>query len=173
MSESIELELYNPSWVDKFKQESEQLEKVLDGWIVGEIQHIGSTSIPGMSAKPIIDIMIGVGNLDKAKACLPLLGSIDYCYAPYKADIMHWFCKPSPEHREYHLYLMEPDSYEYKARLAFRDYLIAHPDAAQTYITLKEGLAKEYHNDREAYTKAKETFVKDITSKALTETELR
>jgi GrpB-like predicted nucleotidyltransferase (UPF0157 family) len=120
-----------------------------------------------MTAKPIIDIMVGVTSLEKSKSCIPLLEAIDYCYAPYKTDVMHWFCKPSPEHREYHLYLIETTNYEWKARLAFRDFLRSHPDSAREYIELKLSLASRYSNDREAYTAAKASFIGDVTTKAL------
>lgn len=165
--ETIHLVDYSPDWLGKFSKEKKLIEKTLGNWIDGGVNHVGSTSIPGMTAKPIIDIMVGVKSLEEAKACIPILESIGYCYAPYKPDLMLWFCKPSPEHREYHLYLMEPTSYEWKARLAFRDYLRTHPDIAQEYIKLKQSLANTYANDRDAYTKAKESFVKDVTKKAL------
>lgn len=165
--EAVHLVEYSSNWPKKFATERHLIEQTLGSWIDGGINHVGSTSIPGMTAKPIVDIMVGVKSLEKAKDCIPLLESIGYCYAPYKADIMHWFCKPSPERREYHLYLMEPTSYEWRARLGFRDYLRTHSDIAQDYIKLKQSLANKYRNNREAYTKAKESFVQDITKKAL------
>lgn len=131
-----------------------------------DIEHVGSTAIPGMSAKPIIDIMIGVESLVASVSLIPVLKNAGYCYFPYKKDIMHWFCKPSPEYREYHLYLIPRDSHEWRARTAFRDYLRAHPKAAQDYLKLKQSLARQFRNDREAYTAAKAAFVAGIVTLA-------
>ena len=72
---------------------------------------------------------------------------------------MHWFCKPSPEHRTHHLYLIETNHPEFRARLAFRNYLISHPDRALEYEKLKISLADKFKNDREAYTEAKTAFI--------------
>ena len=79
---------------------------------------------------------------------------------------MHWFCKPSPEHREFHLYLIEPTNPEWSARIAFRDYLRSHPETAQEYTELKTKLATQFKDDREAYTKGKTEFIKSIVSLA-------
>jgi GrpB-like predicted nucleotidyltransferase (UPF0157 family) len=168
--EAIYLVPYNPNWPNKFEAEKKLVEQTLGTWIKGGVEHVGSTSMPGMTAKPVIDIMVGVEDLERAKACIPLLESIGYCYAPYKPELMHWFCKPSLERREYHLYLMEPTSDEWKARIAFRDYLKKHANIAQEYLKLKQDLASRYKNDREAYTQAKESFVKEVTLQALSPT---
>lgn len=163
----IHLEEYNPSWQAKFASEKKLIEQALASWISGDIEHVGSTAVSGLIAKPIIDIMVGVKNLEEAKACIPLLEKIGYVYAPYRTDRMHWFCKPSPEHREYHLYLIEPAHPEWKARIAFRDYLREHPETAKEYAALKENLARQYENDREAYTEGKAAFVKSIVDKVI------
>jgi GrpB-like predicted nucleotidyltransferase (UPF0157 family) len=164
--EEICIVQYDPQWARKFEMEKSLLEKTLDGWINEGVFHVGSTSIPKLDAKPIIDIQIGVHNLEEAKECIPLLEKIGYCYAPYR-PYMHWFCKPSPSHREFHLQLMEPSHPQWKARLAFRDYLRAHPDTAKEYALLKHEIAEQYRNDREAYTEAKTTFVEFVVAKAV------
>jgi len=164
MSEHIHIVPYDPNWVQKFEEEKVLIQNTIGPWITGGINHIGSTSIPGLSAKPIIDIMVGVESLEASKPCIDLLAKIDYQYFPYKTDQMHWFCKPSPEHRTHHLHIVETNGEQYKARLAFRDYLIAHPDKAAEYETLKKGLAEKFKDDREAYTQAKADFVKEVLS---------
>ena len=136
------------------------IQKTLGDWVVGGVEHVGSTSVPGMTAKPIIDIMVGVKSLQESKACIPLLEEIGYGYADYKKEIMHWFCKPSPMHREFHLYLMEYGAPEWKERIKFRDILRSDSAVAAEYINLKQDLASKFHNDREAYTEAKAEFVK-------------
>ena len=167
--QKIEIEPYNPDWVKKFEKEKEILEKTLGDWVQGGIHHVGSTAIPGLDAKPIIDILIGVKNLKEAAACIPLLEKAGYHYYPYKPEMIHWFCKPSPSHREFHLQLMEPTHPEWAKRFAFRDYLIDHPADAREYSILKKQLATQNKHDREAYTEAKTEFVNAIVAKALAE----
>ena len=166
-TEEIYLTPYNPEWIKKFEEEKGLIEKTIRPWITGGVHHVGSTAIPGLSAKPIIDIMVGVKSLEETKVCIELLSKIGYCYFPYKIDLMHWFCKPSPEHRTHHLYLIEISNPEFNARLAFRDYLITHPEKAAEYEKLKKGLVEKFKNDREAYTQAKSDFVKKINTEAL------
>ena len=165
--ETVHVVPYDNSWPKKFIIEKKLIEETLDSWITDGVHHVGSTSIPEMSAKPIIDIMVGVKNLEEAKACIPLLEKIQYCYYPYKPEEMIWFCKPSPYKRTHHLYLMEVSHPEWQARIAFRDYLKNHPDAKEEYLNLKTELAEKYRDDREAYTEAKTDFVKKIVKKAL------
>lgn len=73
-------------------------------WIVGGIHHVGSTAVPGLEAKPIIDILAGVRDLQDSRACFEPLAQLGYMYAPYLADEMHWFCKPDPSRRTHHLH---------------------------------------------------------------------
>lgn len=166
-NESIHIVTYDQTWPEKFEKEKELIQTTIGSYITGGIHHVGSTSIPELSAKPIIDIMVGVESLEKAKPCIELLTKIDYQYYPYKPDTMIWFCKPSPEHRTHHLYLIETTNPEFKARLAFRDYLRNHPQERKEYEELKTQLAEKFTNDREAYTQAKTEFVETILKKTL------
>lgn len=151
---------YDSQWPEKFEEEKKLIQETIGKYITGEINHVGSTAIPGLSAKPIIDIMVGVESLEASKPAIALLEKINYCYYPYKAQFMHWFCKPSPEHRTHHLHLIPTASPEYKAKIAFRDYLRANPQVRQAYEDLKTKKAEQFRNDREAYTQAKTDFVK-------------
>lgn len=164
--EDIHLVPYDPLWINKFEKEKKIIQEVLKDFITGGIHHVGSTSISNISAKPIIDIMVGVENLETAKPCISLLEKIDYHYYPYRPEIMHWFCKPSVAHREFHLYLMVPNSSEWNARLLFRDYLRTHEKAKKAYEELKIDLAQKFRFDREAYTQAKTDFVLQVVEKA-------
>jgi len=87
------------------------------------------------------------------------MASAGYLYAPYKADAMHWFCKPSPSMRTHHLHLIPLGSPLWRERLAFRDALRADPEVAAAYAALKLRLALEFRDDREAYTEAKTAFI--------------
>jgi GrpB-like predicted nucleotidyltransferase (UPF0157 family) len=121
-----------------------------------------STAVPGLAAKPIIDILVGVDDLPSSRSCVTALAALDYQYAPYRSDGMHWLCKPSPSHRTHHLHLVPTDSRRYRAALAFRDALRADPVLAADYVDLKRELASRYRNDREACTEAKRAFVESV-----------
>src|SRR6187402_1602298 len=110
MDARIEIEAYNPAWPATFLAERDLLAKVLEPWLVGRIEHVGSTAVPGLAAKPVIDIMAPVRDLESSRPASTALEAIGYCYAPYKAEVEHWFCKPSPEHRTHHLHLVPLDS---------------------------------------------------------------
>lgn len=167
--QDVHIVSYDPHWIAKFEAEKLLLQDLLGTWIHNGIHHVGSTSIPGVDAKPIIDILIGIENLKDTKQCIPLLERIGYCYFPYRSDVMIWFCKPSPEHREFHLQLMEPTEPLWEERFLFRDYLRKHPEVANEYATLKKQLAEKFRQDREAYTNAKTDFIQSILQKARTE----
>jgi GrpB-like predicted nucleotidyltransferase (UPF0157 family) len=161
-SEPVKLEPYDPNWPARFEQERAVLETVIGDWVVGGIHHVGSTAIAGMESKPVIDILVGVRDLETSRACFDRLASVGYAYAPYRAQEMHWFCKPDPRRRTHHLHLVPTDSPRYRAELAFRDYLRAHTDTAQEYAAMKKELAQKFERDREAYTAAKADFVQAV-----------
>src|SRR4051794_982399 len=153
--EPIRLVPYDSAWPSRFEEERRALEAAISDWIVGGIHHVGSTAIPGMDAKPIIDILAGVRDLETSRACFDRLTALGYVYAPYRAEEMHWFCKPSPRHRTHHLHLVPVKSRRYPEELVFRDQLRARREIAEDYLSLKRGLATKFEHDREAYTAAK------------------
>ncbi len=126
---------------------------------MGGIHHIGSTSVPGLEAKPIIDILAGVSDLGFAWSCHEPLARLGYLYAPYLDDQMHWFCKPHPARRTHHLHLVPVGGRRYREELSFRDYLRADRGLAAEYGALKRHLAERFRTDREAYTDAKSEFI--------------
>jgi GrpB-like predicted nucleotidyltransferase (UPF0157 family) len=143
------------------------LRRALSSWLTGPIEHIGSTAIPGLVAKPTIDIMGGVATLEASRPAIEAAAEVGYCYAPYRVETEHWFCKPSPAVRRYHLHLLPVDAAAWLGAIAFRDYLRTHDEAAREYELLKRRLAEEHRLDREAYTRAKQPFIERITSIAL------
>jgi GrpB-like predicted nucleotidyltransferase (UPF0157 family) len=153
---------YDEFWPTRFNQERAILKTALVHWLTGTIEHVGSTAVPGLAAKPVIDIMVGVENLESSRPAIPALSDIGYCYFPYRVESMHWFCKPSPSFRTHHLHLVPFQSSLWLERLAFRDYLRTHTEAAREYAELKYRLAEQYRFDREAYTEAKTLFVERI-----------
>lgn len=153
---------YDPEWPAMFGREQIALQGVLRPWLVGPIEHIGSTSVEGLSAKPIIDIMAGVESLESSVPALEALSELSYCYFLYKAGEMHWLCKPSDFARTHHLHLVPFESPVWRARLAFRDHLRRDPVAAHRYLTLKRDLADRFREDREAYTEGKSDFIESM-----------
>ncbi len=131
----------------------------IGGWIVGGVHHVGSTAVPGLEAKPIVDILAGVRSLEDSEACFEPLARLGYLYAPYLPEEMHWFCKPHPSRRTHHLHLVPAGSRRYADELAFRDRLRADPKLADEYAALKRDLATRFAHDREAYTAAKSDFI--------------
>jgi GrpB-like predicted nucleotidyltransferase (UPF0157 family) len=163
----VEIVSYDPAWPLRFAEEADVLRRALGRWLAGPIEHIGSTAVPGLAAKPVIDMMAGVSSLDESRPAIVAASELGYCYAPYRAEFEHWFCKPSPAFRTHHLHLVPIDSVQWRRTTAFREYLRAHPDVAAEYEALKRRLAAEHHLDREAYTQAKTPFIHRITGLAL------
>lgn len=159
MQAPIEIVDYDPLWPRQFAEERELLLAVMGPWLRGSIEHVGSTAVPGLRAKPVIDIMAGVESLPASRDAIGVLGRLGYLYWPYKDDLMHWFCKPSADYRTHHLHLVPVGSSTWMDRLAFRDRLRADASARLEYAALKDELAKRHRNDREAYTEAKAGFV--------------
>ena len=159
MSEPIRLVPYDPDWPARFESERALLEGAIGQWAPGGIHHVGSTAVPGLDAKPVIDILVGVADLASSRACFEPLAELDYHYAPYLAEQMHWFCKPDPHRRTHHLHLVPEGSPRYRDELAFRDVLRADPAAASEYSALKRELAERFEHDRDGYTDAKTEFI--------------
>jgi GrpB-like predicted nucleotidyltransferase (UPF0157 family) len=158
----IEIVAYDPAWPRMFEEERARLEAAIAPWVTGGIHHVGSTAVPGLAAKPVIDVLAGVGSLDASRASFAPLKQLDYDYAPYREQEMHWFCKPSRSYRTHHLHLIPTASERYREELAFRDALRADPSIARDYEQLKRVLADSYRHDREAYTDAKAGFVAEV-----------
>jgi len=156
----IVIEPYDPSWPLKFDTEKRALSLALSAWLAGPVEHVGSTAVPGLAAKPVIDIMAAVRDLASSTPAIEALRPLSYCYFPYMADEMHWFCKPSDFKRTHHLHLVPFGSQLWNDRLAFRDLLRGDEAFRQAYSELKCGLAKQYRDDREGYTGAKTEFIR-------------
>ncbi len=171
--DEIEIVPYDPHWTALFAAEAERLRAALAPNLIIALEHFGSTAIPGMAAKPIIDILIAVPSIAEARrsfvAPLERLGYMFWAENP-KTDRM-FLVKGMPPYgarRTHHIHIAEPATGPW-LNFPFRDYLISHPEDAQRYAQLKRDLALLHHDDREAYTEAKTTFVEDIMIKATRE----
>jgi GrpB-like predicted nucleotidyltransferase (UPF0157 family) len=166
---------YDPQWPRLFEQEKAALLTALGDRLVA-IEHMGSTAIPGLSAKPIIDIIAALRSLDEVPACLEPLRGLGYHYVPeFEALIpeRRFFRKGPPEKRTHHLHLFAEGEFGERHERLFRDYVRAHPEAAQEYGRLKRELAAQYGADREGYTNAKTDFVQHIIALARAEKDKR
>ncbi|MFC7686976.1 GrpB family protein [Ureibacillus sp. GCM10028918] len=167
MKESIvKLSDYNPEWKIQFEDEKRKILEALGAKVV-EIEHIGSTSIKGLKAKPIIDIMCGVQDLGEVSYLVNPLRNIEYEYVP-KPEFKdrRFFRKGACGQGTSHLHICEWNSSEWIEKILFRDYLRLYPQAAEKYASLKEALASKFQFDRPNYTKNKEPFIRTIIEQA-------
>ena len=160
----IEIVPHDESWPAKFKVEHSLLALTLALWLAGPIEHIGSTAVAGLTAKPVIDIMAAVHSLEASRPAIAAVAQLGYVYYPYQADAMHWFCKPSPSLRTQHLHLAPIASPLWVQRLRFRDVLRNNAALAAEYAELKLQLALRFALDREAYTDGKTPFIQRVLS---------
>jgi GrpB-like predicted nucleotidyltransferase (UPF0157 family) len=160
----VQLRPHDPVWLDLFEQERRSLvEKI--GQHVLQIEQVGSTSIPGLPAKPIIDIAVAVESFEDSAVCIEPLAELGYRYrGELGIPRRHFFSKGDP--RTHHLHMLEIGSAEWRNHLLFRDYLRAHPGTARAYAVLKQDLAGRFADNREAYTEGKSEFIRGILSLA-------
>jgi GrpB-like predicted nucleotidyltransferase (UPF0157 family) len=172
--EEVAVAPYNPEWPESFRREREHLLSCLPKDLIGRVEHFGSTAVPGLSAKPIVDMLVEVTDLDATRVRIaPLLESqgYDYFWRPTHGDngppFYAWFIKRDPQGlRTHHIHMVEKDFADHWDRLLFRDYLIEHPEVAREYEHLKVQLASASKLDRVAYTRGKTEFVVQVTEQA-------
>jgi len=169
----VEICEYDSTWTLKFEKQKRDITNALGNKVLA-IEHIGSTAVPGLGAKPIIDIMVGLRQLNDAEDCIEPLKKIGYEYVPEletETPERRYFQKgPSNVPRKhYHLHMVEIHSEFWNTHILFRDYLRTHPLSAQEYFRLKKDLAAKYRLNREAYTEAKTKFIKSTIAKARNE----
>jgi GrpB-like predicted nucleotidyltransferase (UPF0157 family) len=154
----------DPAWPARFTRERAALLAALGEWIV-DVQHVGSTAVPGLAAKPIVDLMVGVRSLADAPACIGPLRALSYEYVPELEDAMpfrRYFRKPVGGRRAYQLHMVEPTHEFWDRHLRFRDRLRADRVLAAAYADLKRELAARHGHDRHAYTEAKTPFIEAV-----------
>lgn len=170
--EPIAIEPYDERWPARYAEEEGRLLRSLPLDLVKRIAHIGSTAVPGLSAKPIIDIQVEVTSLDRVRReVVPIMQDLAYEFiwrptmgeqAPFYA----WFIKRNERgERTCHVHMVEPDQASVD-RLVFRDFLRTHPDVARQYEALKQGLASAHPADRAAYTLSKTPFIAEVLRRA-------
>lgn len=159
---------YDPNWPVLYEAEKERILAAL-GKAVIQIEHFGSTSVPGLPAKPVIDIAVGVGDLGQARVYIPSLENLGYTYEPaLEGDLpaRRFLWKGTPLVHTYHISIEVPGTPIWLEHILFRDYLRRHPDKARRYQELKRELASRCVSDMDAYVRGKTAFVLSCLEKA-------
>lgn len=166
----VELTQPDAAWSAFFEREKRNLQEFI-GQFATSIAHVGSTSIPGISAKPILDIAIHVADLTRdGDFCIAPLRELGYEYVPSENSANRRFFRRGVSGLgTHHLHLFQSGTPEAQAMLLFRDYLCAHPSVAQEYDNLKQTLFQQFGNDRDTYTASKGAFVKSVLERACRE----
>jgi GrpB-like predicted nucleotidyltransferase (UPF0157 family) len=156
---------YDHGWPELAARECHQLHQLLTTWLTGTVQHVGSTAIPGMPAKPILDLQAPVDDLDSAAQIATVLTPYGWHYVPPELDqrpFRRFLVKAFDGRRVAHLHLMTVGSARWHQQLAFRDALRTNPKLIRAYSHLKHELAERYPTDREAYSAGKQQFVEQV-----------
>jgi GrpB-like predicted nucleotidyltransferase (UPF0157 family) len=169
----IRMHPHDPAWARSFDVEAARVGRALGPWLVRPVEHIGSTAIPGLVAKPIIDMVAVVADVDAVDAGgSDALAAVGWVAAPEPGDAAlrkRSFCTPAVARRSHHLHVVEERSDGWRGWLAFRDHLRAHPELAAEYGELKERLAAAHGgdpNDRDAYRAGKAGWIAAVTEAA-------
>ena len=173
--EEVAIAPYDPAWPELFRQEKEHLQSCLPNDLIRRIEHFGSTAVPGLAAKPIVDMLVEVTDLQATRVRVaPRLEAqgYEYFWRPTHGDdgppFYAWFIKRDPRtgSRTHHIHMVEGHFTEHWDRLLFRDYLVERPEVAREYEALKNRSASTATHDRVAYTRGKTQFIVKVTEQA-------
>lgn len=168
-TETVAVVEADPDWAPRAAAERRRLLDLLGPWLADDVHHVGSTAVPGLPAKPILDLIAGVRSLDDAPEIARVLAPHDWHFVPPELDGRSWerfFVKVAGGRRAAHLHLLDPGTPRWAERLRFRDRLRARPELAAEYAELKRALARVHAGDREAYTRGKDAFVRRVLAAA-------
>ncbi len=166
MTRKVDLAPHNPEWVTHFEAEAERLTAVFQPHLRA-VHHIGSTAIPGIKAKPIIDILIEVDDIERVDGYNAAMGALGYIAKGENGiDGRRYFRRGSDVHHTHHIHVFQTGHPEIERHLNFRDYLIANPPVAQAYSRLKESLSRSHYSDPPSYTTNKTDFVETALAEA-------
>ena len=161
----VEVVSYNPNWKEMYKEESEKIKNILNDIII-DIHHIGSTAIPGIKAKPVIDILVEVEDIEEVDQYNHKMKELGYEVMGEYGIPKRRFFRKGGNNRTHHIHIFQVGNEEIERHINFKEYLIAHPDKAREYSKLKEKLANKYTYDVENYINGKSDFIKEIDRKA-------
>jgi GrpB-like predicted nucleotidyltransferase (UPF0157 family) len=157
MSDRIRVVAYDAQWPALFLEQSRAMRAAL-GEVALRIDHIGSTAVPGLAAKPIVDIQISVAAFEPPDAFRAPLEGLGYVFRTDNQERTKRYFRERPDSRRTHVHVRRAGSFSEQLALLFRDFLRAHPDWAQRYAELKLALAERHADDRRRYTDAKRPF---------------
>jgi GrpB-like predicted nucleotidyltransferase (UPF0157 family) len=164
---------HRPEWAAEFDREAARLGSVMGPVLVRPIEHIGSTAIPGLAAKPIVDMVAVVDDIDRVASVEQGVAALGWIAAPEPGDEAQRrrsFCFPSVARRTHHLHVVEERSSGWRGWIAFRDHLRAHPELGAEYEARKRDLAARFGsdpNDRDSYRSGKADWIREVTAAAL------
>lgn len=162
----VKLEDYDKKWKESYINEEKFLKQQLKDIIV-EIHHVGSTSIEGIVAKPIIDILIVIKTFDEIKTIEKILKKYDYENRGHQGvETRYFFAKGSSENRTHYIHFVTPKNKTYYDLILFKKYLTEHPQERKQYCNLKQELAYKYPEERAKYTKGKNDYINKIIERA-------
>lgn len=168
-NDPVEIAPYDPAWPAKFDAEARLVRSIIPDDIFIRIEHFGSTAVPGLAAKPVIDILLGVSSLERTAGLEAEFGRFGYQLWPitdtYHGTLFLIKIDPATDRRSFHVHATTP-GHAYWKRLLFRDYLRRFPDEAERYESVKRTLAERHPNDREAYADGKDKYVDEVTARA-------
>lgn len=166
MDKEITIEDYNPNWSKQFEEEKVKLKEILADNVIS-IEHIGSTSVEGLGAKPILDIAIGVYDLEVVSKFIEPLKQIGYEFVYHKEfPERRFFRKGQWRAGTHHLHFYQFEGEHWTNQILFRNYLRNNPDVLKEYHQLKVDLAKKFCFDRVSYTENKAPFIQNVLQKA-------
>jgi GrpB-like predicted nucleotidyltransferase (UPF0157 family) len=165
MTTPVIIEDYDPRWPEQFELLRSRIAPALRTLALA-VEHVGSTAVPGLAAKPIIDIDVQLRSLADLSEAISLLASLGYEHQGNLGIPGREAFRSPPNDLPHHLYVHGPASREYIRHIMFRNHMRANPEDAQAYEQLKRALASEYRDDREAYSRAKTEFVEAILRRA-------
>lgn len=161
---TVTLSEYDPQWPEHFRVEEVRLRAALGDRLLS-VEHIGSTSVPGMIAKPMIDMLVGLRTLGDLASIVPVMESLGYQYkGEFGIPDRHFFTLNDPT--THHVHMVFHGGPFWRLNVLFRDHLRNHPHEARAYEALKRELAVKFANNREAYTKGKDAFIRSMLQRA-------
>lgn len=164
-SHDVEIVDYNPQWAEIYLAERDGLLIRTEKHFI-EVEHVGSTAVPGQRAKPIIDMMAAVNSLNELDTFLPQLSNYGYQLIETGMHNRHFLRKQDESSQTFHLHIVELLTWDERNERLMRDHLLEHPQAVKAYGELKDQLANTYAEDSLAYTKAKTCFIQNVVDKA-------
>lgn len=164
-TQEVEISEPDPAWEWQAAELRTDLDRRLARWLDGHLEHVGSTAVPGLAAKPVIDLMAPVHSLVDSERADDVLAEAGWHLVPPELDQRPWrrmHVLPDGDRRFAHLHLVEPTHPKWRDVLLFRDRLRLHPELAAQYMRIKRLAAQAHPDDREAYTAAKSAFVHQV-----------